>query len=421
GLKGEYFDNVQFSGAPRLVRVDEQIDFDWDAASPAPHLRESEFGVRWSGTISVPRPGDYEFGFHLGDCYPCNDSEMVRMYVDDKLVTQQPVEAKEFRPADLKTFTVHFGNTQPHRLRIEYTHHACLFGAGLTLNWKPPVEAMRDEAVAAAKKSEVVVAFVGLSPKLEGEEMPVHVAGFSGGDRTSIELPKIQQQLLEAVAATGKPVIVVLMNGSALAVPWVKEHAAAVLEAWYPGEEGGTAIAQTLAGENNPAGRLPITFYADTNQLPAFDDYSMAHRTYRYFDGTPLWGFGYGLSYTNFKWSGLKLTPAIQAGQQLVLDAEVINAGARKGDAVTEVYIKSPAAGAPRQALVGFTRTTVEPGKSKHVHLVIDPRSLSIVDKAGKRSIQEGEYTVFVGGAQPGEGEGVSAKFRIEDTKELPR
>jgi beta-glucosidase len=266
------------------------------------------------------------------------------------------------------------------------------------------------------------VMFVGLSPELEGEEMPVHVAGFSGGDRTSIELPKVQQELLEAVAATGKPVVVVLMNGSALAVRWAKEHAAAVLEAWYPGEEGGTAIAATLAGENNPTGKLPVTFYAGTDQLPAFDDYSMAKRTYRYFDGTPLWGFGYGLSYTQFKWSGLKLASAkVNAGEPLVVDAEVANIGGVKGDAVSEVYVKAPGASAPRHALAGFARASVEPGKTQHVHVVIDPRSLSTVAADGKRSIDAGEYEVFVGGAQPGEGDGVSAKFAVMGTKELPR
>jgi beta-glucosidase len=146
-----------------------------------------------------------------------------------------------------------------HFLRIEYSHHALLFGAGLSFDWKPPVEAERAEAVKAATQADVVVAFVGLSPELEGEEMPVHVEGFNGGDRTEIELPAVQREMLEAVAATGKPVVVVLMNGSALAVKWAKEHAAAVLEAWYPGEEGGTAIAYTLSGDNNPAGRLPMT------------------------------------------------------------------------------------------------------------------------------------------------------------------
>ncbi len=171
------------------------------------------------------------------------------------------------------------------------------------MEWVPKPGLLEKDAVAAAQQADVVLAFVGLSPELEGEEMPIHIEGFSGGDRTDIKLPAAQQHLLEAVAATGKPLVVVLMNGSALAVQWAQQHANAVLEAWYPGEAGAAAIAETLSGKNNPAGRLPVTFYASVDQLPAFTDYSMANRTYRYFKGTPLYGFGYGLSYTTFAYS----------------------------------------------------------------------------------------------------------------------
>src|SRR5262249_51174607 len=159
--------------------------------------------------------------------------------------------------------------------------------------------------IAAARDADVVVAVVGITSQLEGEEMPVDQPGFSGGDRTSLDLPKPEEELLQAVSATGKPIVVVLMNGSALGANWEKAHANAVLEAWYPGEEGGTAIAQTLSGKNDPAGRLPVTFYQDVHQLPSFEDYSMKGRTYRYFTGEPLWPFGFGLSYTSFKYSGL--------------------------------------------------------------------------------------------------------------------
>ena len=163
------------------------------------------------------------------------------------------------------------------------------------------------EAIAAAKNADVVIAVVGITSQLEGEEMPVSEPGFLGGDRTSIDLPQPEEDLVEAVAATGKPLAVVLMNGSALAVNWINEHANAVLEAWYPGEEGGAAIAETLSGKNNPAGRLPVTFYKGVDQLPNFEDYGMANRTYRYFTGKPLYPFGYGLSYTKFSYSDLSI------------------------------------------------------------------------------------------------------------------
>jgi len=201
-----------------------------------------------------------------------------------------------------------FNDTLPHPIRIEYSHSSPHFGAGLTFNWEPPLNALRDQAVADASNSSVVVAFLGLSPEIEGEELPIHVDGFEGGDRSAIELPAIQRKLVDALAATGKPLIIVLMNGSALALQDAEQKASAILEAWYPGEFGGTAIAQTLFGENNPSGRLPLTFYARTDQLPAFDDYSMKERTYRYFSGTPLYPFGYGLSYTRFRYSNGSLS-----------------------------------------------------------------------------------------------------------------
>jgi beta-glucosidase len=222
-------------------------------------------------------------------------------------------------------------------------HESPLFGAGTTLNWQPPVEALRSEAVKAAQQADVVVAFVGLSPDLEGEEMPVHVPGFSGGDRTDIGLPEAQQQLLEALAATGKPLVVVLMSGSALAVNWAQEHAAAVLEAWYPGEGGGTVIAETLAGVNNPGGRLPVTFYASLDQLPPFDDYSMQNRTYRYFQGKPLYGFGYGLSYSTFEYSNLRVSsPQIRAGEDLTVEVDLRNTSKIVGEEVAELYLEFP-------------------------------------------------------------------------------
>jgi beta-glucosidase len=255
--------------------------------------------------------------------------------------------------------------------------------------------------------------------------MPVHVKGFDGGDRTSIELPAVQEKMLEAVAATGKPLVVVLMNGSALAVDWAKQHANAIVEAWYPGEEGGTAIADVLAGTTNPAGRLPVTFYASTKDLPPFDDYSMVGRTYRYYAGTPLWGFGYGLSYSTFKWTNLKLsTASLKAGDPMLVNADVENMSDRAGDAVSELYLTPPAEPtSPRLALVGFDRVTLSPHAKEHVHFMVDPRALSTVDANGVRAVRAGDYIFHLGGTQPTatvDGS-VSAAFTIHGNEELPR
>jgi len=423
GLKAEYFDNADFTGTPVVTRVDQQINFDWNAAAPVAGTDMKGFSVRWSGALAVPAAGDYTFSFTLAHCYPCRDAEAVHVWVDGKEVSKENQEQEESRSSDTKPFTVHFADSEPHALRVEYMHRARLFGAGITLDWRPNIAAERDEAVEIARRSDVVVAFVGLTPELEGEEMPIKIEGFSGGDRTLIELPRVQQEMLEAVAATGKPLIVVMLNGSAVAATWAKEHAAAVLEAWYPGEEGGTAIARTLAGENNPAGRLPVTFYASTEQLPAFDDYSMKARTYRYFGGTPLFGFGYGLSYAKFAYSGLKLsTHDLKAGEPLTVEAEVKNTSAREGDEVAELYLMPPADGvAPKLALEGFTRVHLKGGESRHVHFTLDARALSVVDAGGVRAVRAGNYGIAVGSAQPAEAKDLSGSFTISGTQALPR
>jgi beta-glucosidase len=245
--------------------------------------------------------------------------------------------------------------------------------------------------------------------------MPVQLEGFHGGDRTRINLPQLQEDLLQAVAATGKPLVVVLMNGSALAVPWIKEHAAAILEAWYPGEEGGDAIARTIAGDDNPAGRLPVTFYASLDQLPPFEDYSMAKRTYRYFTGQPLYGFGYGLSYTTFAYSHVKLSSAeVKAGDPLTVEADVTNTGKREGDEVVELYLSGPQAeGAPLRELRSFERVKLQAGETRHLAFTLDPARLSEVDHAGVRAVMEGRYTVFLGGGQPSEAAGVQDSFTV--------
>src|SRR6266566_6111142 len=211
---------------------------------------------------------------------------------------------------------------------------------------------------------------LGLSPLVEGEEMEVKLEGFRGGDRTSITLPKLQEELLKEVQALGKPVVVVLLNGSALAVNWANDHAPAILEAWYPGEEGGKAIADVLFGDYNPGGRLPVTFYKSVDQLPPFTDYSMQGRTYRYFNGEPLYPFGFGLSFTKFKYGSLKLSAnRINAGENVTITAEVQNVGDVAGDEVVQLYVTDAAASVPVpiRSLAGVKRLFLNPGEKQHV------------------------------------------------------
>ncbi len=421
GLKGEYFAGTEMTGSPVLTRVDREIDFDWNAAMPVPGLGDQGYAVRWSGVITGPTVRDVVFGWRTPHCSPCDDAAEFRVFVDGKPVAEQSV-GREGGRRPLKDFTLHFGDTRPHAFRVEMVHRSGLFGGGLSLLWRPPVEVLRAEAVAAARGADAVVAYVGLSPNLEGEEMRVDAAGFKGGDRTSLELPAVQQAMLEAVAAAGKPVVVVLMSGSAVASKWAQEHAAAVLEAWYPGEAGGEAIADVLTGRYSPAGRLPVTFYASAEQLPAFEEYSMKGRTYRYFSGEPLYGFGYGLSYTTFAYTNRRLSAAaVEAGQPVTVSATVKNAGGRESDEVVEVYLAPPQDGeAPRRSLAGFRRVHLKAGEQREVSVPLGPRELSTVRLDGTRAVQAGSYRVYVGGAQPrGEETGMALEIRVGQV--LPR
>jgi beta-glucosidase len=421
GLTGEYFNTPDFSGSPVLTRTDRNVNFNWDKVVPVPSLQRNNYSVRWTGKFTPPAPGDYQLGVRINYCYACENSEGFRLYLDDKPIVTSTAQMQAERGA-VYDKSVTFTDTNPHAIRLEYLHGTG--SAGIDLTWIPPAAALRDQAVQAAKQSDIVIACVGLSPNLEGEEMPVHLEGFSGGDRTSINLPTAQEDLLKAVAATGKPLIVVLQNGSALAVNWAQEHAAAILEAWYPGEEGGTAIAETLAGDNNPAGRLPLTFYASNAQLPPFEDYAMKGRTYRYFDGKPLYPFGYGLSYTTFTYSNLQIANTnVAAGQLVTVTVTVTNTGSLAGDEVVELYLTQPKAfETPQRELAAFTRVHLDPGATTHVGLNLEPRTLSQVDEKGNRIILPGEYTVSVGSTQPSAASNIqTTTFIITGKKELPK
>jgi beta-glucosidase len=258
-------------------------------------------------------------------------------------------------------------------------------------------------AMAAARQADLIVFVAGLSPHLEGEEMKVHAEGFAGGDRTSLDLPAPQQMLLRRIQVLGKPVVLVLMNGSALGINWADRHIPAIVEAWYPGEEGGAAVAALLAGDFSPAGRLPVTFYESVDQLPSFDDYSMSNRTYRYFKGEPLYPFGFGLSYTNFKYTNLQVsTSRVSPNEPVTISVDVTNRGARAGDEVVELYLTHErVAGAPQRALAGFARIHLARGQRRHVEFTLRGRALAIVDESGKHRIVPGTVAVWVGGGQP--------------------
>src|SRR5215469_8916039 len=440
GLKTEYYAGALCSGRPVAVGTDPEIQTNWGDSFPVHEIQTHDYCVRWTGKLSVPAPGKYTFEVEPGDsAFPYSPRETYRVVLDGKVIsegelnsgkpdTSQKTGANSSAPPRMSNqhtakveFT--FADTNAHEFTLDYTHSTDRAGGGVTLKWNAPADAQLAEAVSAAKASDVVLAFVGLSPQLEGEEMHIKIPGFSGGDRTSIDLPAPQQRLLEAVTAAGKPVVVVSLSGSALALTWAKDHAAAILQAWYPGVEGGTAIARTLAGDNNPAGRLPVTFYAGVTDLPAFTDYSMKDRTYRYYSGKPLWGFGYGLSYSAFKYGPAKLSASpLPAGQPLTATVNVTNTSNLAGDEVVEAYVKTPQPGGPIHSLAGLKRVHLNPGESRDVSIELSPRSLSSVDEKGNRSVLPGTYHLSLGSTQPGETTAQSeVDFSVAGTAPLPK
>jgi beta-glucosidase len=444
GLKTEFFATPDWTGRPVATITMPEVQTDWENALPVSAVATHNYSVRFSGTLTAPAPGHYVFTLETGDSFPYSPTESYRLVLDGKVLGEGSLRAAmdlsamgNFKAGagasptapplmqflKVPSIEVDFSDTKPHEFRLEYSHSGDQAGGGVTLKWVAPPQAQLDEAVARAKEADVVVAFVGLSPQLEGEEMNIKIDGFMGGDRTSLDLPAPQQKLLEALNATGKPLVVVLQSGSAVALNWANEHAAAVLEAWYPGVDGGTAIARTLAGLNNPAGRLPVTFYASLDGLPAFTDYGLKGRTYRYFQGKPMWGFGYGLSYSTFKYGQVKLSAeTLKAGEPLSATVTVTNSSAVAGDEVVEAYLKTPQAGGPTHSLVGFERVHIGAGESKEVVFQIDPRALSAVDDKGNRSILAGRYSLAVGGAQPQETEAKSeAGFTVIGAMPLPK
>jgi beta-glucosidase len=422
GLKGEYFDNLKFAGAPKMTRIDPVINFNFQQSAPA-GFAPRKFSVRWSGVVTPPAPGVYEIGFRMTarKDRPIPD---IKVWIDDALVVTP--ELAGINAANTAVCSAgnceqrankiefNFADTSPHKVRIEYVRS--MDDRASALEWVAPKDALVDAAVAAAKNSDVVVALVGLSPDLEGESMKVDYPGFRGGDRITLALPDAQRRMLAAVKAAGKPLVVVYLTGGPISDPWIEANADAIVQAWYPGEAGGTAIARVLTGLANPAGRLPYTVHRSEADLPPFDDYAMKNRTYRYFQGPVLHPFGHGLSYTSFGYDKLTL----KSGQPLKVMVTVRNTGKRDGDEVVQLYLARPGA-ASQPVLAGFRRIYLKAGAAGKVAFELDGRALSQVDSQGERKVVAGEYTVHVGGGQPRFAKTVAAKVRVDREAVLPK
>lgn len=368
GLQIEIFPNADLAGEPAGKWQFGALQFDWTGNPRA----AAPFSARWTGDLVANFAGDYELT--LAGCGG------FRLFLRDEPV----VSAWDETGAATRSFRRHFAAGERIPLRVEYHHTTG--PVRLAFKWTaPPSDTGFADAVAAANRADAVVFVGGISAQLEGEEMTVDYEGFKGGDRTRIELPTVQQQLLEKLAATGKPLVFVNLSGSAMAMPWADAHVNAILQGWYPGQAAGTAVADVLFGNYNPAGRLPVTFYRATADLPAFEDYAMAGRTYRYFKGRPLYAFGHGLSYTTFAYAHLKVTPG--ADQTLSVAVDLTNTGGRDGDEVVQLYGVPPAA-RENEALCGFVRVNLKAGETKTVTLAVPVTALR------RWSVEKDDYII---------------------------
>src|SRR3984957_20158411 len=382
---------VQANPRPLFTRIDPQVNFDWRDGAPRPDMDDDNFGVRWTGYLSAPVSGKYQIGATGLNSYEGD--------LDGKPLVQR--DNVHERAYEWKTVDLEAGKLYPIRVDFHEVHG----DADIRLVWAPPHGSYEDEALNIARQADVVLMFLGLSPRLEGEEMRVPVEGFSGGDRVRLGIPRVQEQLLERISALGKPVVLVLLNGSAVAGNWAREHVPAIIELWYPGQAGGTALADVLFGDYNPAGRLPVTFYKSADQLPPFSDYNMKGRTYRFFMGEPLFAFGYGLSYTTFGYHNLNLPKQAAPGDEVKVSIEVENTGTVAGEEVVQLYLRRIGAG-PIRSLEAFERVPLRAKERKTVGFTLQPRQF-----AGVKIIEPGIFEITVGGKQTG---AVSARIQMQ-------
>jgi len=393
GVQVEYFDNPGLQGEPKLRRTQARGYFDMEMEDPAvlEAVGRAKYSVRWTCTLTPPATGEYDLTVRTG---MWNRTGKARLFLDDKeialgagpITQMTSTQTAPGVPRAASRAKVQLEGSRKYTLRVEYRQTAS--GGGMQLSWLPPAGVALTEAEALVKDSDVAIVFVGLNSSLEGEEMRgVDIPGFLGGDRTSLDLPKPQENLVKAAVATGKPVVVVLTSGSAISANYAAEHATALLEAWYGGEEVGAAVAETLAGVNNPAGRLPVTFYKSVNQLPPFTDYAMKGRTYRYFKDEPLYAFGFGLSYSTFGYSGLSARRTPKGAE---IRAAVKNTSTRDGDEVVQLYVAGGAGeGAPVRSLRGFQRIHLRAGESRQVSFALES------------DVPTSKVEISVGGGQP--------------------
>jgi beta-glucosidase len=392
GLFIEYFKDKNLKGDPFFTRVNPVNFTNWFYGSRLPSFEglSDIQAVRWTGTLQPPETGEYDFIIKSDGGF--------RLFINDKLMMEDWT-AHELAE---NSKHVYLEKEKSHVFKLEFFPSSRR--PQLSVQWELLNIDHMKRAVELAKSSDVVIFVGGITSQLEGEEMRVDYDGFKGGDRTTLDLPRVQENLLKVLSSTGTPIVLVLTSGSALSIRWEKENIPAIMQLWYPGQEGGTALADVLFGDYNPAGRLPITCYSSVDQLPPFEDYTMSGRTYRYFKGEPLFSFGYGLSYTKFEYSNLSIPDEVKTNDSMRVSVDVRNTGKTAGDEVVELYVKNLTATVPvpTHSLQGFKRIHLQPGEKQTVQFQLHPKQLAIVTEQKKFVVEPGKFEITAGGVQPG-------------------
>jgi beta-glucosidase len=399
GLFTEYYNNRDLKGDVLFTSVESNIDINWKNKAPREDMDDDNFGVRWSGVLRPDSSGTYQIGV-VTTC-------KVNLYLNDSLIVNTSYHFRDeySDPRLAKSRPVRLKAGENYNIRVEAGESYA--DAQVQLVWSKPLKNKRQElknqALEVARQADAVIMCMGLSARLEGEQMDIDIDGFRGGDRTRLDLPHIQEELIKEIHALGKPVILVLLNGSALAINWEKDNIPAIIEAWYPGQAAGQAIADVIFGDYNPGGRLPVTFYKSADDLPPFEEYRMTGQTYRYFKGTPLYPFGYGLSYTSYHYDKLEVAEKYRIGDTVQVSVNVSNEGKLAGDEVVQLYLSNPDASVrvPIRSLKGFKRIHLLPGEIKTVSFSIPPDAFSVISDVNEKIIVPGRFKLFIGGHQP--------------------
>lgn len=406
GMRAEYFDNKEGKGSPKHTQIDRTVDFTWGTDAPFDDMEYDNFAATWTGVLVPPVTGNYALG---GEGF-----SGFKFYLNDSLLMSYMSEhhpTKQYERVNLE-------KDKTYNIRIEYvqdnTDHAMM-----RFIWDTPKTNLKQEALDLAKNADLVVLCMGLSPLIEGEDLQVKVDGFYGGDRLDIKLPDTQTELIREMHKLGRPTVMVLLNGSALAFNWEAQNIPAIIEAWYPGQGGGAAIADVIFGDYNPGGRLPVTFYKSVDQIPAMDNYDMAGKTYRYFSGEPLYEFGYGLSYTTFEYALADMPATLTAGESITVAVDVKNTGDMDGDEVVQLYVSLPDSKLKHaiRSLQGFKRIHLKAGETQRVTFTLQPTQMAARDKDNFAVVEAGRVNIAVGGKQPDRKAIASRQVVVKDVK----